>query len=267
MNGEHAGIAMPEMAQTAVDELNQISGEKKVRWQRFACQETLDYLSTLRARVKDVDGFWPFTLRVQMSHPLFKKMCTSSSDQHALSYLSDVELKQDSKDPRPFELVFHFKKNPYFTNLSLSKKYGLPSLQPPAPADGSITQQMIDFDPDTYEITGTTIEWTSDDKDLVARYPRERPQRPVDGQDDDDEFEGDIGSFFHFFTQEGDPLQIGLLLTDDILPDAFDYFTGKAESAAGVDYDSEDELDEEGGDDEEEIDLEEEEPARKRRKA
>ena len=41
-----------------------------------------------------------------MSHPLFKKMCTSSSDQHALSYLSDVELKQDSKDPRPFELVF-----------------------------------------------------------------------------------------------------------------------------------------------------------------
>ena len=61
--------------------------------------------------------------------------------------------------------------------------------------------------------------------------------------------------------------QIGLLLTDDILPDAFDYFTGKAESAAGVDYDSEDELDEEGGDDEEEIDLEEEEPARKRRKA
>ena len=31
---------------------------------------------------------------------------TSTPDRQALSYLKDIELKQDPADPRPFELVF-----------------------------------------------------------------------------------------------------------------------------------------------------------------
>jgi hypothetical protein len=31
---------------------------------------------------------------------------SSASDLEALSYLTDVELKQDPADPRPYELVF-----------------------------------------------------------------------------------------------------------------------------------------------------------------
>ena len=30
----------------------------------------------------------------------------SASDREALAYLTDVELKQDPSDPRPYELVF-----------------------------------------------------------------------------------------------------------------------------------------------------------------
>lgn len=41
-----------------------------------------------------------------MSHSLFKQLCTAHHDRTAFSYLSDVELKQDPKDHRPFEVVF-----------------------------------------------------------------------------------------------------------------------------------------------------------------
>ena len=41
-----------------------------------------------------------------MSHPYVSRLCTSISDQEALSYLSDIEWIQDPKDLRPYELVF-----------------------------------------------------------------------------------------------------------------------------------------------------------------
>lgn len=63
-------------------------------------------------------------------------------------------------------------------------------------------------------------------------------------------------------------IQLGVLLSEDLLPDAIEYFSGKGDVAGQTDDDSEDELNDESGDENEEIDLEEEDgPARKRRKA
>lgn len=42
----------------------------------------------------------------QLSHQLVAPHVTSKLDQHALSFLEDIELKQDVNDFRPYELVF-----------------------------------------------------------------------------------------------------------------------------------------------------------------
>lgn len=42
----------------------------------------------------------------------------------------------------------HFAENPYFTNKTLSKKYSLPDGVEAAPADGTITESMREFDDD-----------------------------------------------------------------------------------------------------------------------
>ena len=59
--------------------------------------------------------------------------------------------------------------------------------------------------------------------------------------------------------------QLGETLVDEILPEAIDYFTGRAEERQDAEYNSEDESDEESGDEDEEIDLEDE-PVKKKRK-
>jgi len=61
-------------------------------------------------------GFWYVSRRdsscparsayTQSSHPQLAQHITSSSDHEAMSYLIDVELKAETNDPRPFELVF-----------------------------------------------------------------------------------------------------------------------------------------------------------------
>lgn len=37
---------------------------------------------------------------------VLKEACSVKVDRQALTYLTDVELIQDPKDPRPFEIVF-----------------------------------------------------------------------------------------------------------------------------------------------------------------
>jgi hypothetical protein len=45
-------------------------------------------------------------MTIQLQHVVLKEACSAKLDIQALSYLSNVELKQSTTDPRPFELVF-----------------------------------------------------------------------------------------------------------------------------------------------------------------
>ncbi len=57
-----------------------------------------------------------------------------------------------------------------------------------------------------------TIDWKSDEKNLVKRYPRQKAQAQENGEaQDGDEYEGDIGSFFCYFTEEGDSFSVSLV--------------------------------------------------------
>lgn len=148
--------------------------------------------------------------------------------------------------------VQHFDENPYFTNKSLSKKYSLPSGVESGPVDGTISEAQLEFDDDDLVAGVTTIDWKPE-HDLIAKHPRGEPT------EDAEDFEGDPGSFFHYFTLEGDADQIGTVV-QDILQDPLEAFEGGDMGEFDFDDDEDDEDDEEGS-----IDLEEEEEPKKKK--
>ncbi|WRT65632.1 uncharacterized protein IL334_002577 [Kwoniella shivajii] len=275
MSAEDFEFEPPVVPQDLADELEIEEGDKNVRQNRFYVQETEVYLKHLRPRVKKIDKFWLTTL---LNHTQLAATATSKEDQHALSFLEDIELVQDLNDFRPFELKFHFKENPYFTNTVLSKKYALKEGTEPAPKDGSITDELRKFEgTDDLSAESIKIDWKSEDKNLPKKQPRvvqghdhDDPNHVCGDDDSEGGFEGDLGSFFIFFENAEDPLQIGDILRSEILPDAYAYFENRGDNSPGnefgMDSDEDDELDEESDDDEEEIDLEAEEINKKKRK-
>ncbi|OWT36294.1 template-activating factor I [Cryptococcus neoformans C23] len=266
MSAEDFELSPGQISDSVRHQLEIEEGNKNVQYQRFHTKQTQDYLAHLRPKVKDVDQFW---LIVLLSHQLVAPHVTSKLDQHALSFLEDIELKQDVNDFRPYELVFHFKENPYFTNKTLSKKYTLKKGIKPAPADGSVTDELRKFNEEhDLEVNPTTIDW-KEGQNLCERMPRQAQAQPEGGEADDLEsgFEGDPGSFFWYFQEKADFFNFGEQFKDDILPEAFAYFEGRGESGFGGDSDDDDDsLDEEDDEDEDEIDLEEDEKPKKKRK-
>ncbi|WVR03879.1 hypothetical protein IAU60_000878 [Kwoniella sp. DSM 27419] len=278
MSAQDFELQPPNVPKDLAEELEREEGDKSVRFDRFIAQETEKYLEHLRPRAKKIEGFWLHTL---LNHAQLAQTATSKEDQHALSFLEEVELVQDKNDFRPFELKFHFKENPYFSNSVLSKKFSLQDGEEPAPADGSITESMRKFE-GTEDLTPSSckIDWKSDDTNLTKKHPRvmqgghDHKHGEACDHDDEDGFEGDLGSFFLFFENAEDLLSIGTAIRNDILPDAFAYFEGRGENSHGAEFgldsdeeDDDDELDEEDDDDDEEIDLEaEEDNPKKRRK-
>lgn len=146
----------------------------------------------------------------------------------------------------------HFDENPYFTNKTLSKKYSLPEGVAAGPTDGSISDAQLEFDDEDLIAGATAIEWKAD-HDLTAKHPRGEPAA------DADDFEGDPGSFFHYFTLEGDADQIGTVV-QDILTDPLEAFEGADMGEFDFDDDEDDEDDEEGS-----IDLEDDDEPKKKK--
>lgn len=103
----------------------------------------------------------------------------------------------------------------------------------------------------TLPTQATKIKWKDDSKNLTKLYPREK--------DEDDDIPADPGSFFNYFEHEEDSFETGMVIANEIFPEAIEYFLGTAE---GQEDDSEDEDSED--DDAEEIDLEK--PRTKKRK-
>ncbi|KAJ9101880.1 hypothetical protein QFC21_003220 [Naganishia friedmannii] len=268
----------------------------KIRQQELKMQQ--EYMHKLRQAVKDIPGFWPFTL---LRNESIMTACTSKQDLDAFGYLADVELKQDPKDFRNFEIVFvaqsmltalparyaappppplqTFNENPYFSNKTLTKTYNLHPELEAAKKGGheNLEEALAEFDPeDDLVSVATKIDWKSPEKNLIALQPREIPTLDeLEGPAAAglEQLEGDMGSFFHFFTEEDDPMQLGNEIAGDILPQTIEYFLGMAGAGAegsdsGFGSDSDDDDDEEdGGEAEAEIDLEEEEVKRPAKKA
>ncbi|KAI5124389.1 hypothetical protein M0805_008274 [Coniferiporia weirii] len=205
--------------------------------------------------VKTVPKFWPVAL---MNSPTFSLHVQHADDRKALIALEDIWVERDPAESRAFTLEFHFGENPFFSDKVLKKEYKFmapPALKTETPDEHGITESMLEFDWERdVAPQATKISWKSDAVNLTKLYPRVL-------EDDD---VSDPGSFFNFFEKEADPFDIGLVIANDIYPEAVDWFTGKA--GDGLDLsDEEDSEDEEDDDDAEEIDLEKPEPKKQRR--
>lgn len=85
-----------------------------------------------------------------------------------------------------------------------------------------------------------TIKWKDDAHNLVKSSPRKTDD------DDDDSPDGlEPGTFFTLFTEAEDPFNLGIILRDEFLPNAFEYFAGLVDDEEDDEDDFEDEEEDE----------------------
>ncbi|KAG1867828.1 hypothetical protein DFJ58DRAFT_714312 [Suillus subalutaceus] len=182
-----------------------------------------------RAVAKSIEKFWPVAL---MNNTMISFHAQHTIDQLALSYLEDLWIVRDPKEPRCYTIEFYFKANPYFTDSVLKKEYKY--VPPPAASDDNpdedgITDSMLEFSwARDVQPSATPIHWKDPENALTKLHPRVAEE---------------AGSFFNFFEIADDPFEVN----------SVDYFMG---NVAGDELDSEEEDSEDDDDDAEEIDLE-----------
>jgi len=203
-----------------------------------------------RETAKAIPKFWPIAL---MNHRLIGFQAQHNIDRAALSYLEDLWVERDAKEPRCFTIEFHFKSNPYFSDSVLKKEYKYvppPEAAGEQPDEDGITPSMLAFVwARNVEPSAHKINWKNAENALTKLHPRVEEE---DG--DDSEMPAEAGSFFNFFEVSSDPFDIGSAIANEVFVEATNYFLGNVPSD---DIDSEEEeSDEEDDDDEEEIDLE-----------
>lgn len=174
-----------------------------------------------RQFIKNIPKFWPTALFRHAGLALDLKI---DDDIKALQYVTDIWVNRNPVEPRVYTIQFTFSNNPYFGDKVLQKVYqlnGSPgSRNEPADQEG-FKWSMIDFDWDRdVKALASRINWKPR-KNLCQQYPKE-----VDEDGDVEE----LGSFFNWFESDGDVFDIGLLISDEIFPDAINYFNGEVDS-------------------------------------
>ncbi|EGO02782.1 hypothetical protein SERLA73DRAFT_176155 [Serpula lacrymans var. lacrymans S7.3] len=216
--------------------------------ERRAQQALVPVYEKRRAVAKSISKFWPVAL---MNHTMFAFHAQHNIDQIALSYLEDVWVARDPKESRCYTIEFYFKENPYFSDSVLKKEFKYvapPSASDDAPDADGITSSMLDFSWERDVVSSATkINWKDAANALTKLHPR------VAEEDDEDDMPAESGSFFNFFEIESDPFEVGVLIANEIFPEATDYFLG---NMGGDELDSDDEDSEDDDDEAEEIDLE-----------
>lgn len=213
----------------------------------FLTHETLaPFLRKRREVLKSIPNFWPVAL---MNNPNISIHAAHHQDQVALSYLEDIWVERNPKERRCFTLEFHFKENPFFSDSVLKKEY---RYLKPAGADDKkkdewgVTEAQAAFSWDTNtDPQAIKIKWKDNAHNLTKTNPLVLDQ---DGE------LSEPGSFFNLFEVAKDHMDLGVLIANEIYPEAMEYFKGTA--VQNYSDDEEDEEDEEDDDDEEEIDLE-----------
>jgi len=213
-----------------------------------------------RAVVGKIPKFWPMALG---QHAELYAYLQNKEDQDAISYLREVNVVRDTKESRAFTLEFYFNENPYFSDSVLRKEYRYiapPNAASEHPDADGLTQSAIDFSWERDVVPqAATINWKSESKNLVEKYP----QKEEDDEDEDAmDVEETAGSFFNLFELEGDAHELGVIIADDLFPNAIDYFLGRGPN--GLDAWEDDDEDEEEEDDEDADEIDLEKPRKKR---
>ncbi|THH30335.1 hypothetical protein EUX98_g3845 [Antrodiella citrinella] len=192
-----------------------------------------------KALTKTIPKFWPVAL---LRHPSVKLEFEKREDVDAIQYLEHVDIKRDPKEPRAYTLEFTFGRNPYFEDSVLRKefRYVEPKTRTQERADSEgFKWSMLDFDWEKdVKPQASRIRWKPG-KDLSRKYPKE----------EDDGEVTELGSFFNWFTITSDPFDLGVIIGEEIFPDAIGYFTGDIHGPDSDDDDDDNSDDDDDDDD------------------
>lgn len=224
--------------------------------------------------IKKIPGFW---LKV-LTHDPSCSNHIDAIDRDALAHLEDLTVEHDPKDPRNVTFHFHFAKaNPYFSDRILTKKFTIISGDKPTTTNGSGPKphpMLVEMN-EKYDLerrcnsTPVTINWASDEHNLVAKKPclsRDEIEHSEEELDINDAF----GSFFNFFSFEEDRFELHSALLE-VHSKALDLYAGIVDIMPEDPYGglTDDEEEEEDEDPNQVVDLESDsndEPKKKRAK-
>lgn len=223
--------------------LREPNDEELANFEESGVEEVIDESGSFSKELQGVPSFWMEALK---NHPTTSEIITKE-DVKALESLRDIRVSYFADKPG-FKIEFEFGPNEYFTNTLLTKEYHL------AEQEGGQEDYVYDH------AVGSKIEWKPQ-KNLCFKTVLQNQVHRSKKTTRTVEREVATSSFFHFFIppvmpeeedEEEEDIKeleariemdytIGDALKEDIVPNAVDWFTGKA-----IEYD------EYSGDDEEE---------------
>ncbi|KAG8952772.1 hypothetical protein FRC04_003695 [Tulasnella sp. 424] len=237
------GVDISEIDMENLNKLIKEQDRAEIIIDRLAEKKLAPIYEKRRAVVAKIPKFWAMAFG---QHAELFAYLQNKEDQDALGYLRDVHVVRDHHESRAFTLEFHFNENPYFTDSVLKKEYRYipPSgVSTDADADG-VSPAALAFSWDEHIAPqSTSINWKDESKNLSSKYPAKE-----DDDDDEDamDLEANAGSFFNLFQQEGDSHEIGIVIADDVYPNAIDYFLGRGPNGLDAWEDDEDEAEDDG---------------------
>lgn len=275
VTAEEIAAATAEQKESTVEEIPSSDDEKedgkKRKGVKVVTPAEEQAKSAVQAAGESQQGGIPdFWLTAMKNNEVLEGMI-SERDEAALRFLQHIDTDYIDADPRKgFTLTFHFAKNEFFTNTTLTKKYFMLNDETTADDD----DQTLD------KIEGCEIDWTAPEKKLTVII-KQKKQRHKSGKGVRIvQREEKCQSFFNFFTAPVEPededeedeeelpyeealemdYEAGLAFRQSLVPRAVHYYSGKAieEIAAGLNLMGGD-SDEEGEEEEEEEESEEEE--------
>jgi len=169
--------------------------------------------------IREIPDFW---LKAFLNHDMMADLL-DEEDQNAFKYLKELNVEDSDDVKSGFKISFTFDTNPYFKNKTLSKTFQYND-------DAELT------------VVPTKIDW-KEGMDLTKRHKggktdnNKRTHEEIDSE-----------SFFNWFNEEDQDLELGEIIKEDLWPNPSKYYHGLT-----------DDDDDEGDDDEVEVEGDDEE--------
>ncbi|KAJ1922235.1 hypothetical protein H4219_000097 [Mycoemilia scoparia] len=151
--------------------------------------------------IAKTENFWPTALE---NHPVLSSLI-EMDDMDVMKHLTDINVVRDAENPINYKIVLRFSTNDYFTNEELVKE--------------------LDFtNPEEPKVVNQPINW-KEGKSLV----KEASPKGKEAEDDEEAEDDDNESFFKWFTETTEGIQIAEIIADDFYPDSVRYYANLAD--------------------------------------
>jgi len=221
LNNQHGKL---DIIQGEIEKLNDEATDAILQIEKKFNTLRKPYYKKRNEVIREIPEFW---LKAFLNHDMMADLL-DEEDQSAFKHLRELSV-EDSEDVKSgFKITFTFDPNAYFKNKTLSKTFTYNE-------DGELT------------VVPTKVEW-KEGMDLTKRVKSkaEGGKRTAD--------ENASESFFNWFNDEDQDLELGEIIKEDLWPNPGKYYHGLTdeEEDGGEGYDEVEVVDDEEDDEEDE---------------